>query len=275
MNIQNPKKGIHGHLAQGFMTVLTVFFLSTGLIGSGLFVCCTPLATESLSSLFSRWEGSPFTQEELMGAAEATRDYTVGIHDRDAIYQLLYEINRSSQEAGRSTASVDGAPDLSLDSPKPHADELALSFRYASESHVLSEEALSHLDDVFSVVDTARTMLIALTILGLVGCIVLARTSGRRRLGQVLLAASILVIAIFGMFALWVIVDFNGFFTVLHSLFFAEGSWTFDVNSLLIRMYPLNFWIGMGAIWLTTTLLACVICLILGLGIKGKRKRDQ
>lgn len=271
-NERGAQRGIHGRLAQGLITTFTVLFLAIGLVGSGLFMCCAPFTTESLSGMFSRWEGSAFTQKDLIDAAVVTRDYTVGSHDRDAVYHMMYEINRSSQEAGRSVASTAGAPDLSLDATEPSADDLALSFRYAGEDHVLSEEALGHLDDVFYVVDTARIALIALTILGLIGCVILAKTSGRKRLGQVLMAPALVVVALFAALALWVIVDFNGFFTVLHSLFFAEGSWTFDVDSLLIRMYPTNFWIGMGAVWLATTVLGSLICFILGLSIKGKKK---
>lgn len=272
MSKYNSNRGIYGGVAQGFITVFTVLFLAIGLIGSGLFVCCAPFTTESLSTMFSRWDGSAFTQEELVKAAEVTRDYTVGSHDRNAVYHMLYEINRSSQEAGRSSAPLAGAPDLFLDSPEPNADVLAQNFRSASEMYVLSGEALDHLDDVFYVVDTARIALISLLIFGIVGCIILGKTAGRTRLGHTLVAAALFVIAIFAVLAVWVIVDFNGFFAVLHSLFFAEGSWTFDLDSLLIRMYPTNFWIGMGVVWLATTVLACLICSILGLLINGKKK---
>lgn len=269
---RNTETGIRSRFAQRLITTFTVIFLAIGLIGSGLFMCCAPITTDSLSTMFSRSEDSAFTQEELTKAAQATRDYTVGSHDRDAVYQVMYEINLSSQADGRSKASIIGAPDLTFDSSNPSIAELEESFQYASERHVLSPEALTHLDDVYYVINAARVALITFTLLGIIGCIILAMTSGRRKLGTALFAAAMVVIGLFAALALWVIVDFNGFFTVLHSLFFAEGSWTFDVDSLLIRMYPTNFWIGMGAVWLATTVLGSLICFILGLSIKGKKK---
>ena len=73
---------------------------------------------------------------------------------------------------------------------------------------------------------------------------------GRRALGGVAQAAGIAVVAVFALLAAWVVVDFNGFFAAFHSLFFANGTWTFSYDSLLITMYPPEFWIGMGAVWL-------------------------
>ena len=70
---------------------------------------------------------------------------------------------------------------------------------------------------------------------------------GRRALGGVAQAAGIAVVAVFALLAAWVVVDFNGFFAAFHSLFF--GNWRGPVlhDSLLITMYPPEFWIGMGA----------------------------
>ncbi|MFR4805136.1 MAG: DUF1461 domain-containing protein [Eggerthellaceae bacterium] len=78
------------------------------------------------------------------------------------------------------------------------------------------------------------------------------------------MASGAAVIAVFALLALWVMIDFNGFFAAFHSLFFSAGTWTFSYDSLLICMYPPDFWISMGAVWLVTTLAGCLICLIIG-----------
>ena len=90
--------------------------------------------------------------------------------------------------------------------------------------------------------------------------------AGRKSLGGVLMASGAAVIAVFALLALWVTIDFNGFFAAFHSLFFSAGTWTFSYDSLLICMYPPDFWISMGAVWLVTTLAGCLICLIIGPG---------
>lgn len=254
-----------------FAQMLTALFLSVSLIGSGLFMCCTPFATEGLSKLFSQWQGSPFTHAELTEAALATRDYTVGTHDREAIINTLYALNKSSQEEGRST--LRGAPPLPEAGESTTTDDLAARFMLADDTYVLTPDALTHLDDVFYVVEGARIALIVMAAFALIGCVILGATSGKRTLGKTLRLASMLVIVIFATLAAWVIVDFSGFFAFLHSLFFAEGTWMFSADSLLIRMYPTPFWVGMGVVWLFTTVLASVICFILGTALKGRKQK--
>lgn len=219
--------------------------------------------------MFSNWQGSPFTHDELAAAAEATRDYTVGGHDRSALFAVIYDINLSAQNDGRAT--LDGAPDLPADKSTLRPDELAARLMLSSEDYVLDADALDHLDDVFSVVSTARTVCIVLAVIALFGCVLIAATKGRASAGKTIMASPVIVLLLFAALALWVVIDFNSFFTALHSLFFTEGTWTFSADSLLIRMYPQGFWVGMGVIWLATTAASCIICLILGRLIKGKR----
>ena len=71
-----------------------------------------------------------------------------------------------------------------------------------------------------------------------------------------------------GLFVTWSIVDFNGMFNFLHSLFFADGSWLFNAKSLLIIIYPTAFWICMGVICGAISIAASIILIILGKIIK-------
>lgn len=216
--------GIDNAFLKGLLAGATTIFLMIALIGVGLFVCSAPFTTNALSSSFSRWEGSGLTHDEIVEAAEATRDYTVGSHDHSAV-----------------------------------------------EPYDLGVDALDHLDDVYGVVSTAQTIIIGIAAFGIIGCIFVGLGMGRRALGKTLLAAPCAIIVFFILLALWVILDFNSFFTFLHSLFFAEGTWTFSSDSLLIRMYPTEFWVGMGGIWFASTFLASILCLILGMTIKGRK----
>ena len=257
-------------LVTNIIKVLTAVFLSASLVGAGLFVCCTPPATSILSSLFSDAEDSVFTHEELVKAAKATRTYTVGNNDNTPLYQVLFEINIKAKEAGR--AVLNGAPFFPENRASFTTDELQALFLFANDSYVLTSDAISHLDDVNSVVNVARVILIILTVLALAGCIFLGITEGRRTLGLTITAAAVIVLVLFALIAAWAAISFQTFFTFLHSLFFTDGTWTFSAESLLIRMYPTNFWIGMGVIWLATTVLACVCALTLGRLIKGRKQ---
>lgn len=243
--------------------------LAVSLVGLGLFTCCTPMATHFLSTQFSRWQGSAFTEAELVSAAEATRDYTVGTHNEDALLELLLNINHNAQEEDQSSTSLQ-QEFTSLEAAD--SDEILDVFDALDDSLVLQRDALSHLDDVYAVVSSAQTILSVTGIVGLILAALIALRYGTRVLGRILVGISSIIVVCFLLVALWVAVDFSGFFRFFHSLFFVEGTWTFDSNSLLIRMYPSEFWIGMGVIWFVTTILASLICFILGLSLTSKKK---
>ncbi len=109
--------------------------------------------------------------------------------------------------------------------------------------------AVSHLRDVAEVISAARTLTIALG-LGLAVWVVVAVRRGRSGdVGRALLLAA-LAIAIGVVLALVIaVVDFGAFFSGFHALFFAEGTWTFPYDSLLIRLFPEPFWTAAGLSW--------------------------
>lgn len=244
---------------------ISILSVAVTLVSAGLLACAGPKATTAmLSNAFSTEEISPFTQDELVEAAVATRTYTVGDNDRDELFQVLGTINREAAldgRAGHGAPQLENVPyaDGTFDGP---ALENALS--HAGEEYTLPADALSHLDDVHEVIGNVKINLIATAVLAGVCVLLVALKLNRKILANILQASAILVIAAFAALALWVAIDFNGFFAAFHSLFFAAGTWTFDYDSLLITMYPTEFWIGMGAIWLAVTVAGCLICLIIG-----------
>ena len=209
--------------------VVAAASLAITLVAAGFAACAAfPQTTEMLAGAFSGNgnPGTPFSHDELVQAAVATRDYTVGSNDREAVFSMLHAINESA-----GTPYAEASP-----------DELAA----APEEYTLPADALSHLDDVYHVVAGARIGLIVVALVAVAACAHMAVRVGRRALGGVAQAAGIAVVAVFALLAAWVVADFNGFFAAFHSLFFANGTWTFSYDSLLITMYPPEFWIGWG-----------------------------
>lgn len=227
--------------------VVAVVSLAVTLMAAGFVACAAfPQTTEMLAGAFSGKGNpdTPFSHDELVHAAVVTRDYTVGSNDREAVFAMLHDINE-----GANTRYAT-------------ADETGLAA--APEQYTLTSDALSHLDDVYRVVVAARIALAVIALLAVAACAHMAIRVGRRALGGVLLAASIVVVAAFALLAAWVVVDFNGFFAAFHSLFFASGTWTFSYDSLLITMYPPEFWMGMGAVWLAATGLLSILAIVVG-----------
>lgn len=236
--------GKHGGTLGSIISVVATIALAVTFVAAGLAVCCLPQTTGALSGAFSGTDNpdTPFSRNELVRAAVSTRDYTVGTNDRAAIMGVIVAINR--------------------DAGTPYSDEIALAG--APEEFTLNDEALSHLDDVHTVVSTATMVLGIIALVALVSCMFLGLKLGKRRVGSVLLWSGIAVVAVFTALAAWVLIDFDGFFAAFHSLFFANGTWTFTYTSLLITMYPTAFWMGMGAVWLATTGLLSILAIVVG-----------
>ena len=251
------------------VAVISAAALAVSLIAAGFAACAVPdVSTKALASVYSTDGASPFTKDELVAAAVQTKHYTIDDNDKAAVYATIAAIN--AQEALAGTAGK-GAPKIDATANYATGElsgeqvaALEAAFDAASERYVLAPDAVSHLDDVFGVVQAAKWWLLAAVVAACVGCTATAFRGGKRLLGRVLAGAGVFVLAVFALLAAWVAIDFDGFFAQFHSLFFAAGTWTFSWDSLLICMYPPEFWVGMGAIWLVVTVACCVVCITIG-----------
>ena len=133
---------------------------------------------------------------------------------------------------------------------------------------MLDPEAIEHLDDVFGVLATAEPVVLGAFIAAVLTAVGVGCANGRRTFGTVLLCAGLGTIAVFAILGIWAAIDFEGLFAVFHSLLFAQGSWVFSADSLLITMYPEPFWVGMGAIWLATTIAVSAVSAIAGFALR-------
>ena len=252
-------------------SVVSGIALAVTLVAMGFVACAVfDLPTRMLSQAYSNDANSPYTKEELVVAAVAAKHYTINDNDRYALYTAMDAVAQSAQADGRDIPEGLNLYDVYIGASGDaqaagSAEEDLNELSYADEEpYVLTPDALSHLDDVYDVIQQAKPWLFAAAIIAYVGCIAVAFRGGKRALGRVLGGAGAGVFVAFALLAAWVAVDFNGFFAAFHSLFFAAGTWTFSWDSLLICMYPPEFWMGMGAIWLAVTVAGCVVCLIIG-----------
>lgn len=226
--------------------VVATATLAVLLATAGLFVCCARPATLLLAQAVGNDAGSPYGEEALTGLAVLTRDYTVDGGDRAAVLDTIAQ------------AASDVSPAVAQSADKAAATEKL------GERYTLSEDALDHLDDVRAVLAGVRWALAAMAVAFIAAAAHVLVRCGMREFAAVLRHAALAVAAVFAAAAVWVAVDFDGFFAAFHSLFFADGTWTFSWDSLLICMYPPEFWLGMGALWLGVTLAGCAVCFIMG-----------
>lgn len=128
---------------------------------------------------------------------------------------------------------------------------------------------VSHMADVRDVMDGFFTAhLVALVVLA--GLVTLALHLGLERpLADGLSAGVWLVLGLMGTILVAVIVDFDGFFTLFHKLFFVDDTWLFYIEDTLIQLYPLGFWIG-AVTWVALTI---VVEGVLVLSLAGRMRR--
>ena len=265
-----PEHGIIRETLIVFAQPLCAVCLAFACFGIGLFVCCTPQTTRTLAQDFSGNESTSFSKETMVELAVAGRDYTVDGGALDKFYTLIFEdaIKHTKEDIQKWLPKE-------IDINNIDVSALAKFFGTTSDAVGLPNDAVTHLDDVRSVIGKGKLAIILSAVVALFSAIIVYLTRGRRRIGLLLIGSATFVVAAFVAAGLWAAIDFNGFFAFFHSLFFADGTWTFNADSLLIQMYPPDFWIGMGIAWLSSSTLACAACLIVGFLLKGRKGRHS
>lgn len=108
---------------------------------------------------------------------------------------------------------------------------------------------VSHLADVRDVIASAHVLIVTLALGAIALGIVLWRSGRAGLLGAAMTRAGVLLIGMVVLLGTIALIDFDGFFTAFHQLFFAEGTWTFPYDSLLIRLFPEGFWASAAVFW--------------------------
>ncbi|MGX5360235.1 TIGR01906 family membrane protein [Kocuria sp. KH4] len=112
---------------------------------------------------------------------------------------------------------------------------------------------VAHMTDVKIVLQSALAAVAVLAVLGLVSALYL-RAKAPGAASGALFFGSWLTVVLLVLLAVAAVLGWQQFFALFHSVFFAEGSWTFRVSDTLIRLYPTQFWmdaaIAVGALTL-------------------------
>ena len=254
--------------------------LAVTLLVCGFAACCLPVTTASLAGAVSTGADSPYTHEQLVSLAQETRAFTVDAHSsmEEARESLAADVVAAAREA-----SAEGAPKYSQWTQQAKqvlgdaegeggalaadggaaagADGTALETMDAlakvSDRYALDADAVSHLEDCNGLITGLSSYLGMIGVAALIIALVLGFRKQFAALAFMLRMGSALLLAVLVVLGLWGVIDFNGLFAAFHSLFFVDGTWTFNYDSLLISMYPIDFWMGMGG----------------GLGRLGHRRR--
>ncbi len=117
------------------------------------------------------------------------------------------------------------------------------SLTFPNGAPFFNERELDHMLDVKKVMQIAFAALGVTLFLFALNVVVLNRSpGGRQALRQGLFSGGVLMLVILIGLVLYVVIDWDAFFTRFHEMFFSEGSWQFSFSDSLIRLYPVRFW---------------------------------
>lgn len=133
---------------------------------------------------------------------------------------------------------------------------------------------VSHMTDVKIVMLAATAALVVLALVCAALAWYLHRTSpgGVRRAlfaGAVWLLIALVVLGVLAA------TGWETFFAGFHSLFFADGTWTFSTADSLIRLYPGQFWVDAAFAVAVLTLAGALLALVLGWPSRRRRELTQ
>lgn len=234
---------------QNLIAVFTVTFLVMSYIGIGFGVCSgSPAPTRLVASATINDADSPFSKQELVRGAVATQEYSFATHDLETYLTVISEMNAEANT--------------------PYAEYDKNQIIHAPIQYGITQDEIDHLNDVYNVTDTLFYPIIVIGFLAALLLFLGYRYFGPAVPARAFLWGGIATLAIIIVLLAWALISFSGLFAVFHSLFFAEGTWTFPADSLLVTMLPEAFWIGMGAVWISISAILAIASIVLGLFIK-------
>ncbi|WP_367182167.1 DUF1461 domain-containing protein [uncultured Arthrobacter sp.] len=135
------------------------------------------------------------------------------------------------------------------------------------------DSEVGHMADVKGVLSTGFVVATVLALLAIAACVYLARRYPggiRRALFAGAVATLVLAIAL----AVAGVLAWETFFTQVHALFFADGTWTFRLDDTLIRLFPAQFWIDAAATVGAIVLIGAVLTLFFTWPTKARREKS-
>ena len=106
-----------------------------------------------------------------------------------------------------------------------------------------TEREISHMDDVRGVVSGfVAAWAVALAVL-VVAAVALVRVGATGAVLRGVGRGGVLTLGLFALVGVGALVDFDGFFTAFHGVFFEADTWRFERTDTLLRLYPETFWV--------------------------------
>jgi len=120
--------------------------------------------------------------------------------------------------------------------------------QFADGTVAFDAREISHMDDVKLVYDQLTAAAAIAFVVAVAAAWVLIRQGHLSLVWGALSDGSLFTLCVLVALGVWMAVGFDAFFTAFHGIFFEAGTWLFDYSDMLIRLFPLKFWVDAGLI---------------------------
>lgn len=144
----------------------------------------------------------------------------------------------------------------------------------AAGDPLFASDEVAHMADVKTVMQLTFLAAVVLVLLEVAALIYLARRypGGVRRS---LFAGAVITLLLIITVAVLAALGWQQFFAAFHSVFFADGTWTFAASDTLIRLFPGQFWIDAGIAVAAVVLVVSTLVLAFTWPTKPRRERTR
>lgn len=154
---------------------------------------------------------------------------------------------------------------------------------YGETVPFFNESELSHMRDVRALTTgilRSGAICLILSVIVLILLMVFKQRAALRAFAKALLIAAGVAVVIIIALAIWILIDFDGFWTMFHKVFFArQGNWTFDpAESRMIRICPAGLFadfVGRLGTYVSILVGAAVIICVLYLIKTGRKPAER
>lgn len=150
---------------------------------------------------------------------------------------------------GLTTAERTHLAEVSVDYLATDADiSLLGDLQLPGGQAAFNARELSHMADVQAVYGSMVTAGIVAALVLLAGtALLLASSHARWRAPVALLRGGVLTLGLLATVGATMLLSWGEFFTTFHRLFFEGETWIFPYTDTLIRLFPIRFWMDVGA----------------------------
>ena len=121
----------------------------------------------------------------------------------------------------------------------------------------------SHMQDVRSIFNTLVALETAACILFFLSLVLFVFQKEKSLIIRWFLRWSCIALGLFLLLLLAITIDFEALFNLFHQIFFPQGNWSFDASSLLVQLFPLEFFRAIALrIFLTSAGISLVVFLV-------------